>query len=278
MSNQFQPRLTRPGKDNKFYKTIGSGGWSTAIKGNPTDSQCDVLSNCVGYAYARFNEIVYQLLGEEGMKKLFKENGGDLKDLKSNNKMPLLQPLNAENFYDVALSQGLEITQIPSVGSVMVWQKGNTRSYVDGAGHVAAVEEVVAPTCVRTSESGWGCNNPFWTQLRYKGNGNWGAGNEYKFLGFIKNPAVDASAEPYPTPTRILKEGMVGEDVKWVQWKLKDLGYTKDAIDGWFGLLTYCAVCGFQLKNGLEVDAIVGPATVEALKKAEIAGQTVWKV
>lgn len=278
MSNKFQPRLTRPGKDNKYYKTVGTGGYSTAIKGSPTDSQCDVLANCTGYSFGRFNEIAFQMLGAEGIKKLFKENGGTLKDLKSNNNMPLLQPLNAENFYDVALSQGLEITQTPTVGACMCWQKGNTRSYTDGAGHVAIVEEVVGPTCVRTSESGWGCTNPFWTQLRYKGNGNWGAGNDYKFLGFIKNPAVDTDADPYPVPTRILQEGLVGEDVKWVQWKLRELGYTKDAIDGWFGLLTYCAVAGFQLKNGLEVDAIVGPATVSALQKADKVGQSVWKV
>ena len=267
--SEFQARLTRPGKDNKYYNTIGNGGYSTAVKGSPTDSQCDVLANCVGYAFGRFNEIAFQILGKEGVKKLFKENGGDIKDLKSNTNMPLLQPLNAENFYDVALSQGIEISQTPQVGAVMCWQKGNTRSYTDGAGHVASVEEVISPTCVRTSESGYGCVNPFWTQIRYKGNGNWGAGSEYKFLGFILNPAVGKDSDPYPIPTRVLKEGLVGEDVKWLQWKLKELTYLSDAIDGWFGLHTLCAVCGYQLKNGLEVDGIAGPATIKSLKEGK---------
>ena len=41
----FKPRLTRPEKGNKYYNTISNGGYSKAIKGKPTDSQCDVLSN-----------------------------------------------------------------------------------------------------------------------------------------------------------------------------------------------------------------------------------------
>lgn len=263
----FQPRLTKPEKGNKFYNTIGHGGWSTAIVGNPKDNDCDVLANCVGFAFSRFNEIAYQMLGEDGVKKLFKENGGKLKDLKANSRMPLLQPLNAENFYDVALSQGEEIAQTPSVGACMVWQKGSTRKYQDGAGHVAIVEEVISPTCVKTSESGYGCANPFWTQLRYKSNGNWGAGSDYTFLGFIKHPAIEAPSDPYPMPTRILKEGDNGEDVKWVQWKLKNLAYLNDSIDGWFGINTLGAVLVFQLKNGLVCDGIVGPATRDLLAK-----------
>ena len=263
----YQKRLSKPEKGNKFYNTFGNGGWSSAIQGSPKDKDCDVLANCVGYAYGRFNEIAYQLLGESGVKKLFTSGGGKLKDLGSNPKMPLLQPLNAENFYDVAQKQGLEISQIPSVGSVMVWQKGATRSSGDGAGHVAVVEEVVSTTCVKTSESGWGCSNPFWTQLRYKGAGNWGAGTGYTFLGFIKSPAVEVPVDPYPRPTRTLKEGDTGNDVKWVQWKLKEIGYLNDAIDGWFGVNTLGAVLVFQLKNKLKVDGIVGEATIAALAK-----------
>jgi intein/homing endonuclease len=42
----FTPRLTRPEKGNKYYITKGNGGYSPAIKGKPTDAQCDVLANC----------------------------------------------------------------------------------------------------------------------------------------------------------------------------------------------------------------------------------------
>ena len=53
----FVMRTTKPGKGNKYYITKSNGGWSNAIQGSPRDSECDVLSNCVGYAYGRFNEL-----------------------------------------------------------------------------------------------------------------------------------------------------------------------------------------------------------------------------
>ena len=56
---KFEPRLSRPEANNKYYITISSGGWSRAIKGKPTDSACDVLANCVGYAYALLGFVCY---------------------------------------------------------------------------------------------------------------------------------------------------------------------------------------------------------------------------
>ena len=160
----FKPRLTKPEKGNKYYNTISNGGYSNAIKGKPTDPDCDVLSNCVGYAYGRFNEI-----GEYGCCKY-------------------LSPVNAENF--IQYKGDLEVGQTPKVGACMVWKRGATLSGSDGAGHVAIVEEVISDTEVVTSESGWNSSKPFWTQTRKKGsNGKWGAGNDYTFLGFIYNPA-----------------------------------------------------------------------------------------
>lgn len=73
----------------------------------------------------------------------------------------------------------------------MVWQKGKTLSGSDGAGHVAIVEKVISNTEVYTSESGYGASKPFWNQTRKKGAGNWGQNSNYKFLGFIYNPAVN---------------------------------------------------------------------------------------
>lgn len=163
----FTPRLTRPEAGNKYYITKSAGGYSDAVKGSPTDSACNVLHNCVGYAFGRFNEIV----GEGSCK--------------------YLRPVNAENFiqYKGTLETGME----PRLGACMVWQKGATLTGADGAGHVAIVEQIKSSTEVVTSESGWGASKPFWTQTRKKGSdGNWGQGTGYKFLGFIYNPAVSA--------------------------------------------------------------------------------------
>ena len=161
----FKMRTTKPEKGNKYYTRKVNGGYSNAIKGSPADSDCDVLANCVGYAYGRFNEI-----GGYGCCKY-------------------LAPVNAENFMQYKGS--CKTGQTPRLGACMVWQKGATLSGSDGAGHVAIVEKVISATEVITSESGWGASKPFWTQTRKKGsNGNWGAGSGYKFLGFIYNPAV----------------------------------------------------------------------------------------
>jgi len=172
----FVPRLTRPEAGNKYYITKAAGGYSDAVKGSPTDSACNVLANCVGYAYGRFNEII----GEGACKHL--------------------RPVNAENFiqYKGALEVGME----PRLGACMVWQKGNTLKGTDGAGHVAIVEKIVSSTEIVTSESGWGASRPFWTQTRKKGSGNWGQGSSYKFLGFIYNPAAccQGTAPSAPAP------------------------------------------------------------------------------
>lgn len=159
----FKPRMTRPQSGNPYYNTKANGGYSNAIKGKPTDKGCDVLSNCVGYAVGRFNEI-----GGWGSCKY-------------------LSPVNAEKFIQYA--GGLEVGQTPKLGACMVWRKGNTLDGSDGAGHVAIVEKVLSNSTVVTSESGYGSSTPFWTKTRSKGNGNWGAGTGYTFLGFIYNPA-----------------------------------------------------------------------------------------
>lgn len=71
----------------------------------------------------------------------------------------------------------------------MVWQKGATLNGADGAGHVAIVEKVINDTEVYTSESAYG-GTAFRNATRKKGSdGKWGMGSDYKFLGFIYNPA-----------------------------------------------------------------------------------------
>lgn len=160
----FTPRTTKPEAGNKYYIRKASGGWSPAIKGSPTDKDCDVLSNCVGYAVGRFNEI-----GGYGYCKY-------------------LKAVNAENFIQHKDAE-LKVGQTPKLGACAVWKKGATLSGSDGAGHVAIVEKVISDTEIVTSESGWGSSKPFWTKTRKKGSGNWGAGAGYTFLGFIYNPA-----------------------------------------------------------------------------------------
>lgn len=234
----FKPRMTKPESGNPYYNRIATGGYSGAIMGSPRCEGADVLANCVGYAAGRFNEII------------------------GKNKFVYFQyPPNAEDFYETAIAAGLKVGSKPQLGAIICWAKGKTWTPADGAGHVAVVEEIKSDGSIITSESGYGCTNPFWTSHRYKESGNWGAGTQYRFLGFIYQPAPEI-------PERVIKEGDKGADVELMQARLAALGFLrKNEIDGDFGLITLGAVCAFQLKNGLDVDGIVGPATKAKLYK-----------
>ena len=164
----YNPRFTIPEQGNPYYNTRSNGGYSNAIKGSPVEPGLDVLRNCVGYAYGRFNEI-----GGYGY-------------------MKYLKPVNAEQFI-IAIEkyhQNLTVVMTPKLGACMVWSQGATSSGSDGAGHVAIVEQINADGSIVTSESGYKARRAFWTQTRNNSDGRWSQGKKYNFLGFIYNPAV----------------------------------------------------------------------------------------
>lgn len=164
----FKMRTTKP-SGNKFYITKDSGGYSQCIKGKPTDSKANVLSNCVGYASGRFNEIIGTM------------------------KYPTLN-CNAENFIERAKSLGLKISSVPTLGGIMVWQKGSTLSNSDGAGHVEIVEAIYDNNNIYTSASNYG-GTAFYNAKRSNSNGRWGMASGYKFRGCIINPAIKESVK-----------------------------------------------------------------------------------
>lgn len=61
------------------------------------------------------------------------------------------------------------------------------------------------------------------------------------------------------------KYGSRGSEVTQIQTKLKRWGYYNGNIDGIFGSQTLAAVKYFQSKNGLVVDGIAGPKTLQAM-------------
>ena len=94
-----------------------------------------------------------------------------------------------------------------------------------------------------------------------------GAGYEvYDSKGKVVYPVP--KAEPVKTnPT--LRKGSKGEDVKTLQTKLTNLGYSLGSIDGSFGGKTEAAVIAFQKDNDLERDGVCGPKTWAALNSAK---------
>lgn len=220
----FTIRTSLPEKGNKLYNNASGGGWSGCITGYPTYNGLDVLSNCVGWACSRFNEIYNEITGYNGMK---------FPDLSC----------NAENFPERAQKYyGLEFVSKPTLGGIMVFQKG-TLDPKDGAGHVMIVEQILErdangnPTKVFTSESAYG-GATFYNATRTNENGRWGMGSAYSYRGCIKNPAVK---EETITPT-------VERDTHKNQLKILEdmnirtgagtnyasLGITKGGIYNWY--------------------------------------------
>lgn len=235
----FTPRLTRPEPGNKYYITRANGGYSTAIQGKPTDKDCDVLSNCVGYAFGRFHEIA------------------------NCPAMNLFDPVNAENIFANAKEHGLQTGTEPRLGALIVWQKGATLKPDDGAGHVAVVEKIDKDGSIVTSESGWNCAKPFWTTPRRP---PYAYMDGYTLLGFVYQPEMPKN--PYPEPSRELRKGMVGSDVKWAQFELVESNYLRASeVDGDFGNITLGALLAFQFEHSLEVDGICGSKTRAIMKE-----------
>ena len=75
------------------------------------------------------------------------------------------------------------------------------------------------------------------------------------FIYFTNESEVDA----------LSKYGSRGDEVKQIQEKLKRWGYYNGNVDGIYGSQTLEAVRYFQRKNGLTVDGIAGPATLQAM-------------
>ncbi len=176
----FTIRTKLPNKGNKFYNTTSAGGYSHCIVGKPTVSGLNVLCNCVGWACGRFNEVYSELTGYQGMK-YWQLN------------------CNAEDFITRGKNIDLKAVSEPVAGGIMVWQsKGSA------AGHVAFVEMKNNNNQVYTSESGYG-NFAFANYTRNKGNGNWGLGSSYKYLGCLINPAVKDTTIQYQSYDNKLK-------------------------------------------------------------------------
>lgn len=69
-------------------------------------------------------------------------------------------------------------------------------------------------------------------------------------------------------PTRTLRDGDEGEDVKSVQSRLMALGYYSGSVDGKFGSTTSAALTAFQLRNSLSADGVAGSSTYKKLYSA----------
>lgn len=117
-----------------------------------------------------------------------------------------------------------------------------------------------------------------WYKVSFTLNGSTLTGyghKDYIKIGTYTPPTTDEPDEPekekcpYAEPSVTLQQGHAGDNVKWLQWYLCELGYLKESdIDGDFGPTTLSAVKKFQTDKNLTVDGLVGSGTRAALKNA----------
>ena len=132
---------------------------------------------------------------------------------------------NACDFVHIAKEQGLEVTQKPTLGGMMVWSGG-----IGALGHVAIVE-VLQGSKIKTSESEY-YGAPFKVYTRqgrdWRGGCYW-MNASYTYLGCIKNPAVEEDMTEAQT-RKLIKE-MVPDIVKETLESLKNLPADEYAVE-----------------------------------------------
>ena len=136
---------------------------------------------------------------------------------------------------------------------VVVWRSGHVGVYL-GNGKVAEAKGINYGVVITDIEKG-----------------SWKYGLTFSWIDYTITTPVASNvitykiANPYTEPTRTLKKGCTGQDVKWLQYELVEAGY-KLTIDGDFGKKTNDALGKFQASSKLDVDYKCGPATRKALK------------
>ena len=174
----FKPQLTRPENGNKYYNTPSYLGINPGHPNPKTmEKGLTALPNCVSYALGRFNELAGY---------------------------GIIRYLGPHAYYPyamigVAKRQGLEISQVPVLGGMMVWHGGPTKE-----GHVCIVEKINKTgdriTSIVTSDSEY-YDRAFCTFKRTNETGNWDNGcywmknKGYIYKGCIVQPEVKKEME-----------------------------------------------------------------------------------
>lgn len=180
--SDFYPCYSLPGDLYPYWIMAGHGGNSPCIQGKPPYQAYATISNCVGWAWGRYQQI--------------REQAGFAIDWR-------LPANNAGYWFGSAQRNGMSTGQEPALGAVLCF----------AGGHVAIVEEIAEDeSYILTSESDWG-GAAFSLRQRW-------ASNNYVlsvggFQGFIYNVSdLDPGPEP-PEPPEPDPGGDEGYRFKW---------------------------------------------------------------
>lgn len=180
---------------------------------------------------------------------------------------------------ELAHGSAVEVYGLAGNGWALIRQ-GSLRGWVNGK-YLVEPEKTFEPYIVRVTagalniRKGPGTNYDVAGCIRDKGSytivdeqDGWGrlkSGAGWISLAYTtKAGGAAGDANTRPELTRVLKltsPNMRGEDVRWAQERLNELGYNCGKADGIFGQGTDKAVKAFQRANGLSQDGDIGPKT-----------------
>lgn len=168
MSN-FVPRLTAPANNDPNWLNVNYGGYNRCILGSPSYGPGSVLSNCTGYAWGRWLEI----MGVQNCN----------------------LSINQAEIWYLNTADGYSRGSVPQLGAVICYDEPGR-----GSGHVAIVEQINTDsqgniTSLTLSESVYG-GVTFRLQTVYPGN-NWHLYQGMTFQGFIYLPISFDAMDPY---------------------------------------------------------------------------------
>lgn len=240
----FEPRLSAPSGNNKYYIKTTYGGYNQCIVINATTGS--VLPNCVGYAWGRFCE-------EAGITSCKLSRG------------------NAENWWSNT-ADGYPRGQEPRLGAVVCWRKGQAGVAADGAGHVGVVE-VIDGDYITVSMSAYE-GSRWYTRKFKKGAYSY---NNLIFQGFIYNPYINDTPTHKKTIDEIAQEVIAG---KWgngsARWnKLTLAGYTEEEQEQIQKRVNEILGNDKTLKVG-DIVKIVGTGNSQSNGKGKTAGGVGW--
>lgn len=138
---------------------------------------------------------------------------------------------------------------IPQIAGLVVYRLGHIGIFLGDGWVVESGGYIKGVVYTRLSDPATGTH---WT-----GYGKWSR------IDYLNTPEVPVASSW--TVSRVLKKGMVGDDVGGLQAALTSAGYSCGKIDGILGSKTESAITAYQKSHGLTVDGKAGKNTVSKL-------------
>lgn len=188
---KFTPRTTAPKKTDRHYYSNENPYFATGYG----------MPNCPAYAWGRLYEIT--------------------------DKRPDKLVGQPEDWYATAQKIGMKVGQVPKLGAIAVWKKGQVKNSKDGTGHVNVVEKIYDNGDFESSNSQYK-GKEFYMQRITKASGYQYAGG-FDFLGFIYC-GIEFETESSTTPTSSTSSASSDVVIKaGTKFNLKDINvYTSE--------------------------------------------------